>query len=60
MARDKDKIDKRNKKIRKRFAELCAVRTKGGKAKFSYDYMIEKLGDDFFLSDFTIEQILKK
>lgn len=60
MARNKEHLTKRNKKIHNRFASLCSVVSKSGKAKYSYDYMIEKLSDEFYLSEFTIEQILKK
>lgn len=57
---DKSRLQKRNEKIRKRFDELSSIKTPKGKRKYSYDYIYEKLADQFYLAEFTIGQILKK
>lgn len=56
--RDSTLKDKRNKAIVKRFNELTAIKTPGGRQKYSYDFIYEKLTNQFFLTEFTITQII--
>jgi hypothetical protein len=53
-------LARRDKKIVKRFNELSDKKTLGGKRKFTYEYIFEKLSLEFYLSEYTIEKIIKK
>lgn len=57
--RDKKLKEKRNKAIVKRYNQLQAIKTPGGKRKYSYEFIYEKLSEQFFLTEFTIDQIIK-
>jgi hypothetical protein len=57
---DKSRLQKRNAKIVKRFYELSDIKTVRGKRKYSYEFIYEKLADQFYLSEYTIGQIIKK
>lgn len=57
---DKSRLQKRNAKILKRFEELSDIKTAKGKRKYSYEYIFEKLADQFYLAEYTIGQIIKK
>lgn len=54
MARDKDLIELRNERIRKRFQSLCTTRP-----HWRVDYIISILSGEFCLAPRTIENILK-
>ncbi|MBL7902920.1 MAG: hypothetical protein JNK73_13065 [Bacteroidia bacterium] len=60
MALNPERKKRRNAKIISKFNELCDKKTPGGKRLYSYEAMIEKLSEEFDLSEFTIEQILKQ
>lgn len=60
MPRNKQLLQHRNRKIAKDFKSLCEQTTKSGKPKYSYEYMLEKLSERFFLDKQTISKILKK
>lgn len=55
MARDKERIENRNNLIISRFEKLSAVNK-----HWKTEYIIEVLSGEFFLSDRTIWNILKK
>lgn len=57
---DKSLLVKRNAKIHKRFNELSNIASPRGKRKYSYDFIFEKLSNEFYLSPKTIENILGK
>lgn len=59
MARSPEKIKERNEKIAVYFNVLCSKTTAKGKMKYSYDYVLEKVADKFYLETRTIENILK-
>lgn len=55
---DKSLLVKRNAKINKRFNELSNIMSPRGKRKYSYEFIYEKLSNEFYLSTKTIENIL--
>ena len=60
MALSPERKKKRDAKVMNRFKTLCDKKTPGGKRLFSYEAIIEQLADEYDLSEFTIEQILKQ
>ena len=57
---DKSLLVKRNAKIIKRFTTLSDIKTIKGKRKYSYEFIYEKLSNEFYLAEFTITQIIKR
>ena len=55
MARNKNLLQKRNKRLQKRFETLCKAHP-----HWRMDYIIDVLSDEFCLSARTIENILKR
>lgn len=49
---------KRDKDIRKRFMELSNKTTAKGKRLMTYEAITEQLGQEFYLSEDTIEKIV--
>lgn len=60
MALNPTRKKKRDAKINHRFNDLCKKTTPGGKQLMSWEAMLEQLSDEFNLSEFTIERILRK
>ena len=60
MALNPEMLKRRNKDIVLAFQKLCNIKTQKGRQSISYEAMIEKLAWDFYLSEHTVEQILKK
>jgi hypothetical protein len=60
MALHPERKKKRDAKIQKRFDGLLKKTTPAGKQLFTVDAIIEKLSYEFDLSEFTIEQIIRK
>lgn len=56
---DKSLLKKRNDKIVARFSQLSDIKSPGGKRKYSYDFIYEKLSNEFYLSPITINAIIK-
>lgn len=60
MALNPETLKRRNDDVMKAFNKLCSVKTKKGNTQLSYEAIIEQLAWDFYLSEDTIEQIIKK
>lgn len=60
MARNKTLIERRNKKVKARYDKLINEKSEKGKSKYSYGYVLEKLEEEFDLSETTIERIIRK
>jgi hypothetical protein len=59
MQRDQILLTKRNKAIVQRFNVLSDIRTPKGKMKYSYDYIYEKISNEYYLSVYTVTKIIK-
>lgn len=60
MALHPDRKKKRDAKIKRRYNSLLNKKTDRGKSLYSIEAIIEMLSDEFDLSEFTIEQIIRK
>jgi hypothetical protein len=60
MAANKELTAKKHAAVRKAFKKLCAVTTNGGKKKYTYAAIVEKLSADFYYQEKTIESIISK
>ncbi len=56
--RNPDKIKQRNDAIVKRFKELIDKKTPKGKCVHSYAYCIERVADEFYLSERWVQFII--
>lgn len=52
-----DRLQRRNEKIRKRYAEMREVRENGVRM-YSEEYILHKLSEEFFLAPATIDDIV--
>lgn len=59
MALHPDRKKKRDNKLRSRFNKLDAKKTPKGKPLLTFEAIVEKLSEEFDLSEFRVIQILK-
>ena len=51
-------VIRRNKAIVKDFKKLCDIKTPKGKSLYTYEYVLEKLEDKYYLAAATIHNIV--
>lgn len=60
MALNKKHLKRKYADINKEHIRWLNIRTPSGKQKFTDDYIIEKIAYKFYLSESTVEEILKR